>query len=64
MKYSALFCALAAVRLIKTIRKKNPSVQLLLFSATYNDRIKTFAMRIAPHANQVRHYRHAELRPH
>jgi superfamily II DNA/RNA helicase len=45
---------LSAVRLIKTIRKKNPSVQLLLFSATYNDKVKAFAMRIAPSANQVR----------
>jgi superfamily II DNA/RNA helicase len=41
------------VRLIKTIRKKNPAVQLLLFSATYNDKIKGFATRIAPNANQV-----------
>jgi ATP-dependent RNA helicase DDX19/DBP5 len=28
-------------------------VQLLLFSATYNDKIKEFAQRIAPNANQV-----------
>lgn len=42
-----------AVRLIKTIRRRNPEVQLLLFSATYNDNIKQFAMRIAPNANQV-----------
>jgi hypothetical protein len=42
------------VRLIKTIRRKNPEVQLLLFSATYNDKVKEFAMRIAPNANQVR----------
>lgn len=41
------------VRLIKTIRRKNPEVQLLLFSATYNDKVKEFAMRIAPNANQV-----------
>lgn len=41
------------MRLIKTIRRKNPEVQLLLFSATYNDKVKEFAMRIAPNANQV-----------
>eukprot|EP00775_Hariotina_reticulata_P011099 gene11099-11253_t len=41
-----------SVRLIKTIRKKNPEVQLLLFSATFNDRVKEFAIRIAPNANQ------------
>lgn len=46
-----------AVRLIKTIRKKNPEVQLLLFSATFNDRVKEFAIRIAPNANQVRYSR-------
>ncbi len=42
-----------AVRLIKTIRKKNPALQLLLFSATFNDHIKAFAMKIAPTANHV-----------
>lgn len=41
------------VRLIKTARKKNPSLQLLLFSATFNEKIKNFAIRIAPRANQV-----------
>ena len=41
------------VRLIKTARKRNPSLQLLLFSATFNDKIKSFALRIAPRANQV-----------
>lgn len=41
------------MRLIKTIRKRNPEVQLLLFSATYNDKVKEFAQRIAPNANQV-----------
>lgn len=51
---SAMLCAsCVAVRLIKTIRRKNPEVQLLLFSATYNDKVKEFAMRIAPNANQV-----------
>jgi ATP-dependent RNA helicase DDX19/DBP5 len=41
------------VRLIKTARKRNPSLQLLLFSATFNDKVKGFAMRIAPRANMV-----------
>jgi ATP-dependent RNA helicase DDX19/DBP5 len=41
------------VRLIRTIRKKNPQVQLLLFSATFNEKIKHFAIKIAPMANQV-----------
>lgn len=39
--------------MIKTIRKKNPRVQLLLFSATFNERVKAFALKIAPTANQV-----------
>ncbi|PNW83108.1 hypothetical protein CHLRE_06g306850v5 [Chlamydomonas reinhardtii] len=42
-----------SVRLIKMIRKKNPRVQLLLFSATFNDIVKRFAVSIAPQANQV-----------
>jgi ATP-dependent RNA helicase DDX19/DBP5 len=41
------------VRLIKTIRRRNADVQLLLFSATFNDQIKSFALKIAPKANQV-----------
>jgi len=41
------------VRLIKTIRRRNPDVQLLLFSATFNDQIRGFALKIAPKANQV-----------
>lgn len=40
-------------RLIKSIKKKNPDVQLLLFSATFNDSIKRFAMQIAPEANHL-----------
>ncbi|KAI8463732.1 MAG: P-loop containing nucleoside triphosphate hydrolase protein [Monoraphidium minutum] len=42
-----------SVRLIKTARKRNPGLQLLLFSATFNEKIKNFAIRIAPKANQV-----------
>jgi hypothetical protein len=41
------------VLLIKTARKRNPGLQLLLFSATFNDNIKQYAIRIAPRANQV-----------
>lgn len=39
--------------MIKTIRKRSPNVQLLLFSATFNDKVKSFAQKIAPQANQV-----------
>uniref|UniRef100_A0A7S0WXR9 RNA helicase n=1 Tax=Chlamydomonas leiostraca TaxID=1034604 RepID=A0A7S0WXR9_9CHLO len=42
-----------SVRLIKSIRKKNPGVQLLLFSATFNEPVKKFAMQIAPKANHM-----------
>lgn len=35
-----------SVRLIKSIRKKNPGVQLLLFSATFNEPVKKFAMQV------------------
>ncbi len=41
------------MRLIKTARKRNPTLQLLMFSATFNEKIKNFAIRIAPRANQV-----------
>uniref|UniRef100_A0A383VSD2 RNA helicase n=1 Tax=Tetradesmus obliquus TaxID=3088 RepID=A0A383VSD2_TETOB len=43
----------AAVRLVKTVRKRSPQVQLLLFSASFNDRVKDFASRVAPSASQV-----------
>lgn len=42
-----------AVRLVKTVRKRSPQVQLLLFSASFNDRVKDFASRVAPSASQV-----------
>lgn len=42
-----------SVRLIRTIRKKNPEVQLLLFSATFNDNIRKFARQISPNANEL-----------
>eukprot|EP00955_Chlamydomonas_euryale_P016346 174723-Chlamydomonas_euryale.AAC.1 len=41
------------VRLIRSIRKKNTAMQLLLFSATFNDAVKKFAMQIAPKANHL-----------
>lgn len=41
------------MRLVKQLRTANPSVQILLFSATYNERIKRFAQKIVPDANQV-----------
>lgn len=43
----------AAVRLVKTVRKRSPQVQLLLFSASFNDRVKDFASRVSPSASQV-----------
>lgn len=42
-----------SVRMIKAIRKRNASCQLLLFSATFNDTVKRFALQIAPRANHV-----------
>lgn len=42
-----------SVRMIKNIRRANPAVQLLLFSATFNEMVKRFAMQIAPRANHV-----------
>ncbi|GAB4815736.1 hypothetical protein N2152v2_002782 [Parachlorella kessleri] len=41
------------VRLVKQLRLANPEVQILLFSATYNERIKRFAQKVVPDANQV-----------
>lgn len=41
------------VRMIKQMRAANPNVQILLFSATFNDRVKKFATKVVPGANQV-----------
>ena len=41
------------VRMIKALRSANPSLQILLFSATFNERVKRFALKIVPDANQV-----------
>lgn len=30
-----------------------PKTQIVLFSATFNDRVRAFAERFAPHANQL-----------
>ena len=43
-----------SVRMIQTLRKESPSVQILLFSATFSERVKNFALRIVgPEANHV-----------
>lgn len=42
-----------SVRMIKELRRANPDVQILLFSATFNERVKRFATKILPNANQV-----------
>lgn len=42
-----------SVRLIKQLRAANPGIQILLFSATFNERVKRFAQKIVPDANQV-----------
>ena len=43
-----------SVRMIQTLRKEAPNVQILLFSATFSERVKNFALRIVgPEANQV-----------
>ncbi|KAL4418934.1 hypothetical protein ABPG77_009114 [Micractinium sp. CCAP 211/92] len=41
------------VRMIKQLRAANPQIQILLFSATFNERVKRFAQKIVPDANQV-----------
>ena len=43
-----------STRMITLLRKASPNLQLLLFSATFNERVKEFALRVAgPQANQV-----------
>ena len=43
-----------STRMITMLRKASPGLQLLLFSATFNERVKDFALRVAgPDANQV-----------
>jgi len=42
-----------SVRLIKQLRSAVPDIQILLFSATFNDNVKRFAQKIVPNANQV-----------
>ena len=43
-----------SVRTIQAVRRESPSVQILLFSATFDDTVKRFAMKVVPGANQVR----------
>lgn len=42
-----------SVRLIKQLRAAVPDLQILLFSATFNEQVKRFAQKIVPGANQV-----------
>ncbi|GJP51732.1 hypothetical protein CLOM_g10878 [Closterium sp. NIES-68] len=42
-----------SIRMIQFITKSNPTCQILLFSATFNERVKRFAQRVVPSANQV-----------
>lgn len=41
------------VRMIKTLRAANPDLQILLFSATFNERVKKFAQKVVPGAHEV-----------
>ena len=42
-----------SVRMLQAVRREAPSVQVLLFSATFNDKVKDFAQRVAGDSNQV-----------
>jgi ATP-dependent RNA helicase DDX19/DBP5 len=43
----------SSTRLLREVRKFNKKVQVLLFSATFNDAVKDFALRQVPNANQI-----------
>eukprot|EP00884_Botryococcus_braunii_P018155 jgi/Botrbrau1/5022/Bobra.0396s0036.1 len=42
-----------SVRMINQLRAGNPDLQILLFSATFNEQVKGFAMKVVKDANQV-----------
>lgn len=42
-----------SLRMMKEIKKQSPDCQMLLFSATFNDRVKRFATKVLPDAIQV-----------
>lgn len=42
-----------SVRLIKQLKQASPGLQILLFSATFNEDVKRFAQKIVPGANHV-----------
>lgn len=42
-----------SLRTINQVRREAPALQILLFSATFDDTVKRFAMKIVPGANQV-----------
>jgi len=54
-----------SVRMIKEVRLATgrQDVQILLFSATFNDRVKSFALKVVPDANQARPPRRPGAQP-
>lgn len=42
-----------SVRMIRLLQQANPNLQILLFSATFNERVKAFAQKVVKDANQV-----------
>lgn len=43
-----------SVRMMRQLQAANKDLQILLFSATFNERVKTFAQKAVKDANQVR----------
>jgi ATP-dependent RNA helicase DDX19/DBP5 len=42
-----------SVRMVQVVRQGNPDLQILLFSATFSDHVKNFAMKLVQDPNQV-----------
>lgn len=53
-----------SVRMINQLRGGNPDLQILLFSATFNDTVKGFAMKVVKDANQVKPRSMHSTKPH
>ena len=45
-----------SVRMIKHIQMEVADLQILLFSATFNEKVRNFAMKVVKDANQVRSF--------
>ncbi len=45
-----------SVRMIKHIQTEVADLQILLFSATFNEKVRNFAMKVVKDANQVKSY--------